>query len=63
MGRDYPLGYQYFRGKCRGVFDKNRNEKDTQKIQELIGRGNYVLKELEALYKLKKYRTIKRKYY
>ena len=63
MGREYPLGYQYFREKCKRAFEKHRHETDTQKVNELIQRGNYVLKEIEALYKLKKYRTIKRRYY
>jgi hypothetical protein len=29
----------------------------------LVARGEFVIKEIEALYKLKKYRTLKRNYY
>lgn len=41
---------------------KNKAETDPQKIAELIGRAEFVAKEVEALYKLKKYRTLKRRY-
>ena len=63
MGRDYPLGYAYFRERARGVFRKNKNETSIAKIRELLDRGWYVVGEIEALYKLKKYRTLKRRYY
>ena len=42
---------------------KNKDVKDPQKIQELIARGEYVMKELEALYMLRKYRALKKRYY
>ena len=63
MGRDYPLGYKYFRDRCYKSFSKNRNETDPQKIEEMIKRGEFVVKEIEALYYLKKYRTLKKRYY
>ena len=31
--------------------------------EEWIAKGDYIVKELEALYMLKKYRTLKRRYY
>lgn len=63
MGREYPLGYQYFRIKCNGAFARNKKETDPAKITNLLKKGEYVLGELEALYKLKKYRTLKKRYY
>ena len=42
---------------------KNRNETDPEKIKMLIARGEYVIKEVEALYMLRKYRTLKQRYY
>lgn len=63
MGRDYPLGYDYFRERARRVFRKNNSETSGVKIRELLDRGWYVVCEIEALYKLKKYRTLKRRYY
>jgi len=37
--------------------------KDPEKIKELIERGKFVMKELEALYFLRKYRAMKQRYY
>ena len=42
---------------------KNKDVTDPEQIQQLIDRGNYVVKELEALYMLRKYRTLKKRYY
>lgn len=36
---------------------------DPEKIKMLIARGEYVIKEVEALYMLRKYRTLKQRYY
>jgi len=63
MGRDYPKGYEYFRIKLRSAFDKNKAETDAEKIDKMIKHGAFVIKELEALYMLRKYRTLKRRYY
>lgn len=63
MGRDYPLGYEYFRTRCYRVFLKNSKETDPAKIDQMIKHGEYVIKELEALYMLKKYRTMRARYY
>lgn len=62
MGREWPQGYTYFRDRAKGVFVKSSNETDPQKIRELIKRGEFILKEIEALYMLKKYRTLKKRY-
>ena len=42
---------------------KNKDVTDPKQIQQLIDGGNYVVKELEALYMLRKYRTLKKRYY
>ena len=41
---------------------KNKNLAPDQ-VEEWIKKGDYITKELEALYMLKKYRTLKRRYY
>lgn len=38
---------------------KNRDEIDFEKIKMLIVRGEYVIKEVEVLYMLRKYRILK----
>ena len=63
MGREWPQGYTIFRDRARRAFAKASGETDPQKIRELIKRGEFVLKEIEALYMLKKYRTLKKRYY
>eukprot|EP00795_Rhopilema_esculentum_P011550 gene11550-21784_t len=63
LGRDYPLGFDYFRKKLKTAFMKNRDLSNPEDIRKMIDRGNYVIKELEALYMLRKYRTLKQRYY
>ena len=63
LGREYPKGAEYFRTKLKLAFMKNRDVKDPEQIQQLLARGEFVIKELEALYMLRKYRTLKRRYY
>jgi len=63
LGKDYPKGYDYFRSKLKNAFVKNRNVSDPGEIKMLLARGDYICKELEALYMLRKYRTLKRRYY
>ncbi|XP_001508256.2 electron transfer flavoprotein regulatory factor 1 [Ornithorhynchus anatinus] len=63
LGRDYPKGADYFRTRLKSAFLKNRDVRDPEKIKELVARGEFVIKELEALYFLRKYRAMKRRYY
>ncbi|KAI6646147.1 LYR motif-containing protein 5 [Oopsacas minuta] len=63
MGREYPMGFLFFRERLRKVFQKNKTVEDYEQISNLIKRGNFVIKELEAMYKLRKYRTLKKNYY
>ncbi|KAF7283710.1 electron transfer flavoprotein regulatory factor orsai [Rhynchophorus ferrugineus] len=62
-GKDWPNGYDYFRTRLHKVFLKNKDEVDPEKIEKMIKHGEFVIKEIEALYMLKKYRTMKRRYY
>lgn len=62
-GRDYPSGYDYFRTRLRKGFIKNKHVQNPEEINKLIERGEFIIKEVEALYKLKKYRTLKKHYY
>lgn len=63
LGKEYPGGPQKFRNKCHEIFLKNSKENDPEKIEVLIKRGEFVVKELEALYSLRKYRAMKKRYY
>lgn len=63
LGKEYPLGEDYFKKKLKAAFLKHQDVTDPNDIELLIAKGNYVVKELEALYMLRKYRTLKRRYY
>ena len=63
LGKEYPQGEQYFKTRLKAAFLKNKDVSDPEEIQKLIDRGNFVKKEIEALYMLKKYRTLKKRYY
>lgn len=63
MGRDYPQGYKYFRDRCHKAFTAKSGLTDPEEIEKAIALGEYVKKEIEALYFLKRYRAMKRNYY
>ncbi|KAI7792186.1 LYR motif-containing protein 5A [Triplophysa rosa] len=63
LGRDYPKGSTYFRERLKAAFMKNKDVTDPVKIKNLVDRGEFVIKELEAMYYLRKYRTLKKRYY
>ena len=63
LGREYPKEPEKMTINIHNVFMRNAGETDPKKIEDLIEKGNYIVKELEALYYLKKYRTLKRRYY
>ncbi|KAA0701478.1 LYR motif-containing protein 5B [Triplophysa tibetana] len=57
-----PKRSRLFQRQATGAFAKNRDVKDPEKIKELISRGEFVVKELEALYYLRKHRALKKRY-
>lgn len=63
LGREYPQGSAYFRERLKSAFMKNKDVTDPEKIKQLVARGDFVIKELEALYFLRKYRAMKKRYY
>nr|CAD7400635.1 unnamed protein product [Timema cristinae] len=63
LGREYPQGYDYFRARLKRAFTKNRDVVEPDQIELLLSHGQFVVKELEALYMLRKYRTLKKRYY
>lgn len=46
LGREYPLGYDYFRPRCHNAFMSNAGLTDPEKIKEGIKRAEYVKKGL-----------------
>jgi len=62
MGKSYPLGFDYFRPRLHKAFMSQAHLQDQEKIKEGIKRAEYVKKEIEALYYLKKYRSMNQRY-
>ncbi|KAI9896858.1 hypothetical protein N3K66_007880 [Trichothecium roseum] len=62
LGREYPLGYEYFRPRLHKAFMARAGETDAARIEEGIRRAEFVKKEIEALYYLKRYRTLRKRY-
>lgn len=62
LGKDWHQANE-FRVRCKAAFLKNVNEENPEKIEKMIQHGEYVAKEIESLYALKKYRALKRRYY
>lgn len=62
LGREYPLGYDYFRPRLHGAFMGRAAERDEDVIRRGIAQAEYVKKEIEALYYLKRYRTLRKRY-
>ena len=65
MSQNNPLckDPELMRQRCHAAFLKNKTITDPQQVEKLISHGKYIEKELQALYMLKKYRTLKRRYY
>ncbi|KAJ5905378.1 LYR motif-containing protein 5A [Penicillium subrubescens] len=62
LGREYPLGYQYFRDRLHRAFAGQAHLTDEDQIRQGIARAEFVKKEVEALYYLKRYRALKKRY-
>ncbi|GAB7333432.1 hypothetical protein MBLNU13_g05038t1 [Cladosporium sp. NU13] len=49
MGREYPLGYDYFRPRLHKAFSAKAHIQDEGEIRKGIEQAEYVKKEIEAL--------------
>lgn len=61
--KDYPNGYEGYRDKVRKAYKDNKHIDDQIQIKKLIRQSEFAVKELQALYKLMKYRAMKSRYY
>ncbi|KPI44825.1 LYR motif-containing protein 5A [Cyphellophora attinorum] len=62
MGKSYPQGYDYFRPRLHKAFISQAHLRDEDQIRKGLERAEYVKKEIEALYYLKKYRAMRKAY-
>ncbi|PWN38778.1 hypothetical protein IE81DRAFT_295814 [Ceraceosorus guamensis] len=62
LGRDYPDPKYDFLGKLRRTSFANAHLTDEKEVQKFLDIGEFVRKETETLYFLKKYRTLRSRY-
>jgi len=62
LGREYPLGYTYFRSRLHAAFISKAALSGEDEIAVAIARAEYVKKEIGAMYYLKRYRTLRQRY-
>ncbi|KAI0106374.1 complex 1 protein [Nemania sp. FL0031] len=62
LGKDYPQGFSYFRPRLHRAFMANAKLQKEEDIRKGIERAEFVRKEIEALYYLKRYRTLRKRY-
>ncbi|ATY62834.1 NADH-ubiquinone oxidoreductase complex 1 LYR family [Cordyceps militaris] len=78
LGREYPLGYGYFRPRLHKAFMAKAGERDADKIRQGLRQAEYVKKGTSACprtkgkneiqnadnqkYYLKRYRTLRKRY-
>lgn len=60
VSREWPTD---LRPQIKNAFMKNKDQKDPTEIRKLIARGEYVIREIVATYDLRKYRSLKKRYY
>lgn len=62
-GRDYPGGMEVVRRKAKEAFFSNAHLSENLDILKAVKIGRYVVRELNAVGQLKKYRSIRKSYY
>jgi hypothetical protein len=64
VGKSYPdKSYDQVKSIIHKSFVKNIKLSKETEIEEAIKKGEYIIKEIEALVYLKKYRSLKKSYY
>ncbi|KAF9892021.1 hypothetical protein FE257_002985 [Aspergillus nanangensis] len=49
LGRNYPLGYEYYRNRLHKAFSGQAHLSEDDQIRKGIARAEFVKKEIEAL--------------
>mmetsp|Transcript_5511 Transcript_5511/g.16427 ORF Transcript_5511/g.16427 Transcript_5511/m.16427 type:complete len:82 (-) Transcript_5511:238-483(-) len=63
VGRDYPGGMEIVRAKAKAAFREKGHLTDEVEIKRAVARGRYMVRELQGVVALKKYRSMKKRYY
>jgi len=62
LGKAYPLGYEFFQPRLRKAFSSKAGLTVEAEIRTGIEKAEFVKKEIEALYYLKRYRALRQRY-
>ena len=62
VGREYPLGLNWVRDKAKTWFRQNAELTDEVEIRRAVAKGRFMVREMQAVIQLKKYRTLKKRY-
>lgn len=62
VGREYPLGLNWVREKAKSWFRQNAELTDEVEIRRAVAKGRFMVREMQAVIKLKKYRTLNKRY-
>ena len=57
------MGADFFHKRLHAAFARHRHVRDVAEVERLLARADFVRRELEALYYLRKYRAMKARYY
>mmetsp|Transcript_8428 Transcript_8428/g.26342 ORF Transcript_8428/g.26342 Transcript_8428/m.26342 type:complete len:84 (-) Transcript_8428:477-728(-) len=63
VGRAYPAGLDHVRERAKREFLERRDLTSEADIRKAVGYGRYMLREMEGVIQLKKYRTLKARGY
>lgn len=61
-GREYPAGLSKVRSKAKEAFYNNKDLKDDIDIKKAVSYGRYMVREMNAISKLAKYRALRKRY-
>lgn len=62
VGREYPQGLDWVRGKAKPWFAQNAALTDEVAIRQKVAEGRFWVREMKAVIALKKYRAMKNRY-
>ena len=62
VARDYPTGLDAVRAKAKVEFTKNAHLDDGLELRKAVSYGRYMVREMQGVVKLKKYRAMKQRY-
>lgn len=63
VGRDYPTGLEHVKKIWKPAFFHNKHLHDEEDILRAVHKGRQMVKEMQGVIQLKKYRSIKARYH